>query len=332
MSGISASSASRLSTARRGRWGAESSRRIQLFAKVTIAFLRRVECGQPHAGIGCSGGLGKRDAGIRDAQRRSEHRRNAPRSDARSACLLGIGDDRGGDLQFRSAEIVWCDGCGDLFGQRQTGQVEAIRAGAFELRSAARPARVETLLVDPDRLEPARRIKGADRRSPGAPIAVADRIAWIADDQAIGRRSDRRRDWRRGRARATRRKRLGRRRRGWRRVIFDGSSKDDPGETKVQGARRTKTPRPGETGGDVLRLKTSSSGLLSVATPDHGTIWDAAEDASGASAAVAQAVDPARRTHAENSACRQRQPMFIIRSRHANTIANSQLYGFMARR
>ena len=64
-------------------------------------------------------------------------------------------------------------------GQSESGQVEAVVAGALELRERRPPRFGQAVFADPNRRVGATGVKGCDRAARGAPVAAAERIAAI---------------------------------------------------------------------------------------------------------------------------------------------------------
>ena len=219
----------------------------QLFAKLAVAFLRRIECGKPRAGVRRGGGFGERRVGSGDARGGADQRRDARRGDPRPACLFGVSDDRRGDRHLGFGEFIRLEAGRDPLWQGEAREAQAVLDGAVELRKRCAPGARQAVGADPDGLESARRVEGANRSSGSAPVAVPKRIGRIADNQSSRRRCDRRRDWGRDWTGASRRRRRRRRRFDRRRGASFGGARDDAPGRRVRRRQRGECAEVGRT-------------------------------------------------------------------------------------
>ena len=181
-----------MSTADRDALGAVSISLFHASLQVPVAFLRRVEIGEPPGGIGRRRGLGEGRARIGQARRCEDERRNARWRDARSGRLLGIDHHGRGDRRLGIGERVRAEAGADLVRQRHGGKSEAVVPGAFQLGERGASGLGQAVSADPYRLVVARGVEERDRRAGGAPVAGAERIRLIGlGDEPLRRRLER---------------------------------------------------------------------------------------------------------------------------------------------
>ena len=152
---------------------------LQFVAQRAVALLRRVEVGKPLGWIRRRGRFSQRQAGIGDAGRCEDERRDMRRRDARPGRLLGIGDHRRGDGRFGFRDRVRIKAGPKIARQSESGEVEAVVAGALELRERRSPRVGQAVFADPNRRVGALGVEGRDRGARGAPVAAAERVAVI---------------------------------------------------------------------------------------------------------------------------------------------------------
>ena len=71
-------------------------------------------------------------------------------------------------------------------------EIEAVVAGALQLREGGPPRVGQAVLADPNRRVITRGVEGRDRRPRGAPVASAERVRLIASsDEPVQRRLER---------------------------------------------------------------------------------------------------------------------------------------------
>ena len=144
---------------------------LQFVAQLAVALLRRIEIGEPLSGIRRRGGLRQGNARINDAWRREDERRDMRGSNARPRRLFGVGHHCRGDGGLGFGERVRGKAGPKLARRRESGQVEAVVAGALELRQRRPPRFGQAVFGDPNRRISAPSIEGRDRPARGAPVA-----------------------------------------------------------------------------------------------------------------------------------------------------------------
>ena len=93
------------------------------------------------------------------------------RRDTRPGRLLGIGDHRRSDGRFGFGDRVRIKAGPEIAGQNESRQIEAVIAGALELRER-RPAYVgQAGFADPHRRVSAPGVESCNRSARGAPVA-----------------------------------------------------------------------------------------------------------------------------------------------------------------
>ena len=142
---------------------------LQFVAQRAVALLRRVEIGEPLGWIRRRGGFSQSDAGIGDAGRCEDERRDVRGRDARPARLFGIGDHRRGDGRFGFGDRVWVKVGTEIARQSEGGQVEAVVAARARVVRAP-PAQRS---VRPSSLDPHAAHRSARRRRPRSPPRAA---------------------------------------------------------------------------------------------------------------------------------------------------------------
>src|SRR3984957_17496877 len=152
---------------------------LEFVTQRAIALLRRVEVGKPPGRIGRRGGFSERNAGIDNAGRREDERRNMRGQDARTGRLLGIGDHRRSPGRFPFGDRLRVKASPKIARQGEGGQVEAVVAGALELRERRTPDVCQAVFADPHRRVGAIGVKGCDGAASGAPVAEPKRVAAI---------------------------------------------------------------------------------------------------------------------------------------------------------
>ena len=93
------------------------------------------------------------------------------RRDARPARLLGIGDQSRSDDRFGFGDRVRIKAGPEIARQSESGQIEAVVAGALELRERRPPGVGQAVFADPHRRVKAPGVEGRDRAASGAPVA-----------------------------------------------------------------------------------------------------------------------------------------------------------------
>ena len=208
-------------------------RASQGLAQRLIALLGRIERGEPRAGIRRRRRLGQGLAGVGDLGRRRENPRDAPRGDARSARLLGVGDHGRRDGDLRRRERFGFERGRERRGRGETGQRQPVLWRAGDLRGDGAAGRGQSAGADPDGPKAAAGVERSDRRPRGDPVARAEGVdAAVVEDEAVDRPGDRGREGVGRRVRGAKRDRLGTRRRR-----HDDGGRRRPGRRRLRRGR-----------------------------------------------------------------------------------------------